>query len=90
MSYMGGMDHSKYWEKRMRAGAAVRGMAGVGCEGKSSLGRNSVASIATSGGWIKPLADTVSMTAFLRHEVGMRQAFSRCAARSCKCLNPKL
>lgn len=49
-SYMGGMDHSKYWGKRIRAGAAARGMAGVGCEGKSSPGRNSVASIATGGG----------------------------------------
>jgi len=49
----------------MRAGADARDASNTGYRAKSLLGRVTIAADATDGGWEKPLAVTVSMTAFL-------------------------
>ena len=87
---MGGIDHSRQEENRTRAGADARDASNAGYRAKSPLGRVTVAAGATDGGWEKPLAVTVSTTAFLRHDMGPGPVFSSGGARLRKCLNPQL
>lgn len=68
--HMGGMDHSRQWRKRMRAGTKTQSASAAEREIKTSHGRDTVAATATDGGWEKPLADMASTTAFLRPDVG--------------------
>jgi len=87
---MGGIDHSRQEKNRTRAGADARDASNTGYRAKNPLGRVTVAADATDGGWEKPLAVTVSTTAFLRHEMGPGPVFSSGDARLRKCLNPQL
>jgi hypothetical protein len=68
----------------------MRGAADAEYAGKNGESQNPVAVNAWDGGWEKPLAETVSTTAFLPSEMGWRRDFSRRDAPSCKCLNPRL
>ena len=87
---MGGIDHSRQEENRTRAGVDAQDASNMGYRAKSPLGRVTVAADATDGGWEKPLAVTVSTTAFLRHLMGSGPVFSSGDARLRKCLNPQL
>ena len=87
---MGGIDHSRQEENRTRPGADAQDASNTGYRAKRPLGRVTVAADATDGGWEKPLAVTVSTTAFLDHEMGRGPFFSSGDARLRKCLNPQL
>lgn len=87
---MGGIDHSRQEENRARAGADADDTSNTECGAENPFGRVTVAADATDGGWEKPLAVTVSTTAFLDHEMGRGPFFSSGDARLRKCLNPQL
>lgn len=87
---MGGIDHSRQEENRAHAGADAQNASNTGYRAKNPPGRVTVAVGATDGGWEKPLAVTVSMTAFLHCEMGPGLFFSSGDARLRKCLNPQL
>src|SRR5580765_7957043 len=75
-------------EENGRAAAAALGAREAKCGVEDARSPASVAGNATGGERKKPLAVTVSTTAFLAQEMGRGRPFSRFRARSCKCLNP--
>ncbi|HEX7916187.1 hypothetical protein [Rudaea sp.] len=84
------MNHSRQWKKWTHADGDADGASDTGGCAKNPPGRVTVAAGATDGEWVKPLAATVSMTAFLGHDMGYVPVFSSGDARLRKCLNPRL